>query len=686
MSPLDRALAAAALGWHVIPCGIDKRPQTKNGLHDATTSKKAIRAWWAKHPDALPGIVAGPSGLAIGDFDVKGGKDGLATLSRLGHPLPTTWRQDTPSGGAHAFYAAPAGVEMPNGAADLFEKGSGIDRRTGASYAILYAAPPATLDELAPAPGWLVTGVERPASVDRGTDADVETFVSRLVPGKPSKKARRAAAVDFPRGAAHAAMLDVISALVQRGVQGEPGIGRLLDDTRDRYVGSGGADRPRDWDLALAGSVRRFGLPPVSFEISKAEKRALRDREAARTATPPRPEPVSLTACHDVFRSWLGLDYDLRALDAVLAAAVIERMDGDPAWLLLISGSGASKTESVQPLAAAGALVVSAIASEGALLSATSRGERAANATGGLLREIGDRGILVAKDVTSMLSMDRTARGQVFAALREVYDGHWTRSVGTDGGRSLEWRGRLVFIGAVTTAWDRAHADTISAFGDRFVLVRMDSTTGRIAAGRKAIGNTGSEEAMRAELAAAVAGVLEGADLAADGPDDDEAARILAAADLVTLARTAVDVDYRGNVIDAHAPEMPTRFAKQLAQIFRGAVAIGLSRADALALAIRVARDSMPPLRLEILEDVAAHEWTPLRDVVKRVDKPRSTVDRQLQALHLLGLLTVDDELAIAAGGREMTTWRYTLAPGVDVSSIALTTPETDTTKKESTK
>ena len=47
----------------------------------------------------------------------------------------------------------------------------------------------------------------------------------------------------------------------------------------------------------------------------------------------------------------------------------------------------------------------------------------------------------------------------------------------------------------------------------------------------------------------------------------------------MTLARTAVERDYRGDVIDAHAPEMPTRFAKQLAQMVRGGVAIGMDRA-----------------------------------------------------------------------------------------------------------
>jgi hypothetical protein len=198
----------------------------------------------------------------------------------------------------------------------------------------------------------------------------------------------------------------------------------------------------------------------------------------------------------------------------------------------------------------------------------------------------------VIKDVTSILSMDRTMCGQVLSALREVHDGSWVRDVGTDGGQSLGWQGRIAVIGAVTTAWDKAHA-VIASMGDRFVLVRTDSTKGRVAAGRKAIGNTGSEIQMRAELADAVAGVLAG--METTPITDQERDRLLAAADLVTLARTGVEYDYKGNVIDAHAPEMPTRFAKELAQVIRGAVAIGMDRGDAMRLAIRCARDSMPP-------------------------------------------------------------------------------------------
>ena len=46
---------------------------------------------------------------------------------------------------------------------------------------------------------------------------------------------------------------------------------------------------------------------------------------------------VTLDDAHKTFIRWLGDDYDLDALDAMLAAAAVERLDGDPLWLLIIS-------------------------------------------------------------------------------------------------------------------------------------------------------------------------------------------------------------------------------------------------------------------------------------------------------------------------------------------------------------
>ena len=384
--------------------------------------------------------------------------------------------------------------------------------------------------------------------------------------------------------------------------------------------------------------------------------------------------PSRLTLARARFQRWLGQDYDLGALDAVLATAAAEQLYGDPVWLLLVSGSGNAKTETVQALVGAGALITSTIQSEGAFLSGTPPKETATDATGGLLRVLGTHGVLVIKDVSSILSMDRHMRGMVLAALREIHDGRWQRNVGSGGGRTLTWEGRLAVVGAVTTAWDQAH-DVMASLGDRFVVLRMDSTRGRVSAGRCAIGNTGSEIQMRAELADAVRRVLE---TIAPGVTvtSTETHRILAAANVVALARTGVEYNYRGDVVDAHAPEMPTRLAKQLTQLLRGAVAMGMDRQDALGLAIRCARDSMPPLRLAILTDVAAHPGTPMGDLQHRLDKPYTTVSRQVQALHVLGLLTSHDCQHAGASRKPFIGWSYRLADGIVPDVLDIPLPE----------
>src|SRR5687767_10975479 len=176
--------------------------------------------------------------------------------------------------------------------------------------------------------------------------------------------------------------------------------------------------------------------------------------------------------------------------------------------------------------------------------------------------------------------------------------------------------------------------------GDRVVLIRMDSSVGRMKAGERAVRNTGDEVAMREQLAATVAGLIGGVDAGGDyvvHPDEIE--RLLKAADIVTYARTAVEQDYQGEVIDAHAPEMPTRFAKQLTQMVRGGLAIGLERSEAIRLAIRCARDSVPPLRLEILLDLASFPGSRPGDVRKRISRPWRTVEREMEALYMLSLL-----------------------------------------------
>jgi hypothetical protein len=412
------------------------------------------------------------------------------------------------------------------------------------------------------------------------------------------------------------------------------------------------AKAARDAANAYLNDGTAYGLPALieAFGKDVAEKviewlgyKSAPDKDPPPPPPPPPPKPHTLIEVHAKFQQWLGEDYDLDAVDLTCCAGASARLTGDSLWPLVISGPGNAKTETVQSLAGAGAQITSTIASEGALLSATSAKSKIKGATGGLLRKIVNNGILVIKDVTSILSADRNTRAQVLAAIREIYDGRYRREVGTDGGQTLLWEGRITIVGACTTAWDSAHS-VISIMGDRFVIIRIDSSDSesRRSSGLRAIRNTGDELQMRKELAEVVGGLIAHASLKETRLTDEETDKLVNAADITTLARTAVEFDHQGDISMAHAPEMPTRFAKQLTQIIRGGVAIGLPREQGMQLAIRCARDSIPPLRLEIMRDLIANPDSEDSSIRQRIRKPWRTVKRQLDALVMLGVLVIE--------------------------------------------
>lgn len=383
--------------------------------------------------------------------------------------------------------------------------------------------------------------------------------------------------------------------------------------------------------------------------------------------TPPA-EAVTLAECEDTYRKWMSPAYDMSVVHANLAARAAHELEGEPVWLLTVAGSASGKTEGIAPLAATpNTIMVSEIASPGALLSGTSNSERSKDATGGLLNQIGANGVLILKDFTSILSMGSDGRSAVLAALREVYDGSWNRLVGTDGGKTLSWTGRISLIGATTTTYDRHHS-VIAAMGDRFALIRMNSRTDRRLKGRQALMNTGHEKQMRDELSKAAAGVIAGMDTNPAPLDEDELTVLFEAADYVTMARTPAERDFKGEPIEANDPESPTRFVKMLQQIVLGGSAIGMNRRGAMLLALRIAHDSIPPVRRLVLEAVHKKPSSATVDVVEETQFPRSTIDRMLQELALQRML--EKSQGLRHDGTEGGRWQYRLADGIDPRAV----------------
>lgn len=301
---LETALSLAAIGWPVFPVRItvldddgrtDKKPLVK-WLEGATTDAETIRRWWThglktKTPlgrvlvpgdELWVGVHCQRAGLLVGDLDVpKGGdrRDGRAELKRAGLVLPSTFRYATRSGGQHHLYAAPEGVPLTITKNDPVP---GVDIRGGNGLFVYYGPALTEAPELAAAPEWMVAAATAKREATSRTSGDVEAFLARCATGKPDREVREALEDVTPQGLDHDAMLACVTRLVRAGRDGRPGVAEALAKAREVYTRDW-PEHGRQWDMAVAGSVGTFGLPPATLAIPKAERKALKKKAKAKT-------------------------------------------------------------------------------------------------------------------------------------------------------------------------------------------------------------------------------------------------------------------------------------------------------------------------------------------------------------------------------------------------------------------
>ncbi len=350
-------------------------------------------------------------------------------------------------------------------------------------------------------------------------------------------------------------------------------------------------------------------------------------------------EPKTRKQVSEIFRKWLYLpdDPSIGALYVSLAAAIANRLEGDAVWLLLVGAPGSGKTEMLSSLVGLPDVYSVSTLTEGSLLSGTSQREKAKDAKGGLLRQVGDFGILVLKDFGSALSLNRDSRGQILQGLREIYDGSWTRHVGTDGGRVLHWRGKVGIVGGSTAAIDSFHS-VMASLGERFVFYRIPKGTPSETAG-KALTHLGREAAMRGELGEAVRGLMSGVTIpGAVSIGEREKSWLVGLATLTAQCRAATVRDgYRREVELIPGAESPMRLSLVLAKLAISLEVLGVERKARYALILKVGLDSMPDIRRRLveflgdpnLEDV----WQKTSDTAEALSVPTQTARRALEDL-----------------------------------------------------
>jgi hypothetical protein len=362
-------------------------------------------------------------------------------------------------------------------------------------------------------------------------------------------------------------------------------------------------------------------------------------------ARQPKPKPKPSTPTYTiadalkVFRKWLALP-NPTPIYATLGTIAANLLPGDPVWLGLLAPPSNAKTELIMSTSGLPNVVQASTVTPGALLSGTPKKQQTGGAKGGLLRQIGTFGILLFKDFTSVLSMRQDAKIETLGALREVFDGSWTRHFGTDGGKTLTWTGKVGLLFGVTGIID-SHYTAISEMGDRYLLCRLQQSKRQLEFALKHAGPKNSE--MRNELKEAVTKLFTSplqtpAALVLGSDEYKEFAKIVA---LAVRLRGTVERDRVKREIEAiPGAEGPGRMALCLERLLAGLGALGLERKRAFAVVKSVAMDSVPPLRRQTYEYLCANqdafghpEKMETPDIAEALGLPTNTVRRALEDL-----------------------------------------------------
>lgn len=291
------AVSLAKAGWPVFPVTIyvdddgkrHKVPAVPKGTSWkdwATTDAKVVaKAWAGEHSGRWIGVYAGKAGehgIVVCDVDLEPA-NGYDSLAAAGLEIPKTFSYRTRGGGEHFIFAAPAGIDLTISAGLVYqgERLAGVDVRSGAGLMVYYGPKLKKAPALTPAPDWLLVTKERSAGSSDGTDrapsADEDEYRRRIPGGKPDDAVREALASVRSEGMDHHAMLEAVTNLVGLGLKGHTGVGRALDVARETYS-RGWPDAGRHWDNAVQGSIRRLGLPPATFALTKTERREIKRR------------------------------------------------------------------------------------------------------------------------------------------------------------------------------------------------------------------------------------------------------------------------------------------------------------------------------------------------------------------------------------------------------------------------
>lgn len=343
---------------------------------------------------------------------------------------------------------------------------------------------------------------------------------------------------------------------------------------------------------------------------------------------------------------------DTSAIALVCAVVLSSKTAGDPIWLMLVGASSSGKTEMLNAISGAVDVHEIAMLTTNTFLSGMkpSKGKETS-----LLLKINRNSILLHRDFTTILSMNKDDQQALMAQLRQVYDGNFVKDTGT--GDSLVWKGKITLLAAVT---EKIHVleSKFSGMGTRAIQYTLPAQD-RMATTRRAAKIAKNIKASREEIKSYFNGYLNEMMpivMAAQFEVPVEISEnILKVCDVAAVARSPVERDFRGRMELVLSPEMPMRMSNQLHQLGATFMAMegGVLKKEHEAILYKIAFDSIPKGRRLALRELAAHSYITSKACAIALNYETERVRMWLEELNVLGICTRE----IKGKGNEGDKW-----------------------------
>lgn len=330
-------------------------------------------------------------------------------------------------------------------------------------------------------------------------------------------------------------------------------------------------------------------------------------------------EPItSIEELHKRFSQHLLLG-DEHIIRLICAMSVANLAHYGPVWVCIVAPPSGGKSEIVQSLFDMDSYFYPLSSLTPQTLISGMKG--AGGTSVSLLDELLDK-VVVMKDLTTIVEMNKDERKAVLAQMREVYDQRFDKAFGT--GERKNWEGHVGWLGAITPEGAEIFSSR-GAMGERFIFYRMEMPDRMKVLYKAAENQSQNMEIVQAKmrgyfneflepvLAHALTLPIEERKVVVDA---DSKQQIFELANFATLARSTVRLHWKTNEVEyVHPPEMPIRFSNQLIGIVGGLFIIKrfygqepkLEKADINMLA-KICWGSIPSHRADVIRLLAKYK------------------------------------------------------------------------------